>query len=311
MFVRSTVWAAGALVLALVFTAAAPAARGGRDRHPPTTPTNLRITATGPTSISLAWNASTDNSSNWWYCVQRNGSGCVRVDPPNTTHTRNNLMPNTTHSFSVYAIDAAGNRSGNSNTVTYTTPPDTTPPSPTPVLSASSVFPWRATVTWTAATDNSSQVWYTLLRDGEVVFEDAIGLNYWPSLDLTSESSYVFTVRARDAHGNSVESAPLTVTTPAVDDTVPPSAPTNLALDFRTNQEEIWFSFTQSTDNVDPQSELLYEVFLNGVRRDWAAGGWSIVYCNPVGEPNTLTLRAVDTDGNRSDFSDPIVGPCS
>jgi hypothetical protein len=34
-------------------------------------------------------------------------------------------------------------------------------------------------------------------------------------------------VRARDAYGNSVESAPLSVTTPA-----------NLTLDFLTNQEE-------------------------------------------------------------------------
>ena len=311
MFFRSTVWAAGALTLAPVFTAAAPAARGGRDRQPPTTPSNLRITASGPTSVSLAWDASTDNQSNWWYCVQRNGSGCVRVDPPNTTHTRNNLMPNTTHSFSVYAIDAAGNRSGDSNVVTYTTPPDTTPPSPTPVLSAAPVYPVRTTVRWTAATDDTSQVWYTLLRDGQIVFQDAIGLQFWPSLDLTPETTYVFTVRARDAYGNSVESAPLSVTTPPVDDTVPPSTPTNLTLDFRTNQEEIWFSWTQSTDNVDPQSEILYEVYLNGVRRDWAAGGWTIVYCNPAGEPNTVTLRAVDTDGNRSDFSDPIVGPCS
>lgn len=311
MLVRRTVWAALVLALALVFASASPAARGGRDRHPPTTPTNLRITATGPTSISLAWDASTDNSSNWWYCVQRNGSGCVRVDPPNTTHTRTNLLPNTTHSFSIYAIDAAGNRSGNSNVVTYTTPPDTTPPSPTPVLSASSVFPWRATVNWTAATDNSSQVWYTLLRDGEILFQDDIGLLYWPSLDLTPEATYVFTVRARDAYGNSVESAPLSLTTPAVDDTVPPSAPTDLALHFRTNQEEIWLEWTQSTDNVDPQSEILYEVYLNGVRRDWAAGGSTVVYCNPQGVPNTVALRAVDTDGNASGFSNEVIGPCS
>ena len=71
------------------------------------------------------------------------------------------------------------------------------------------------------------------------------------------------------------------------------------------------FSWTQSTDNVDPQSEILYDEYLNGVRRDWDAGGWTIVYCNPAGEPNTVTLRAVDTGSNRSDFSDPIVGPCS
>jgi len=55
-------------------------------------------------------------------------------------------------------------------------------------------------------------------------------------------------VRARDAYGNRVESAPLSVTTPA-----------NLTLDFLTNQEEIWFSWTQSTDNVDSQSKILYD----------------------------------------------------
>lgn len=311
MFGRSIRWAAIALAFGIVLMSASPASGRPRDRTPPTTPTNLRLTVNSAYSVSLAWNASTDNSSNWWYCVQRNGSGCVRVDPPNTTHTRTNLMPNTTHSFSVYAIDASGNRSGNSNVVTYTTPPDATPPSPTPVVSASPIYPWRTTVSWTAATDNTSQVWYTLLKDGQVVFDDGIGVRFWPILELTPSTTYVFTVRARDAHGNSVESAPLAVTTPAVDDTVPPSVPTNLTLHFRTNQEEIWFDWTQSTDNVDPQSEILYEVYLNGVRRDWAAGGSSITYCNPQGEPNTLTLRAVDTDGNRSDFSDPIVGPCS
>ena len=41
-----------------------------------------RITATGPNSISLAWDASSGGSGNWWYCVQREGQGCFRVDPP-------------------------------------------------------------------------------------------------------------------------------------------------------------------------------------------------------------------------------------
>lgn len=33
-----------------------------RDRTPPTTPTDLRVTGTSDYSVSLAWNASSDNS---------------------------------------------------------------------------------------------------------------------------------------------------------------------------------------------------------------------------------------------------------
>src|SRR5215208_4256327 len=130
MSARSTVLAATVLALAFVVVSGAAAKKPvpppppppppPGDASAPSTPTNLRITATGPTSISLAWDASTDNSSNWWYCVQSGSAGCFRVDPPQTTFTHPSLWPGTTYSFSVYAVDAVGNRSGNSNTVTYT-----------------------------------------------------------------------------------------------------------------------------------------------------------------------------------------------
>jgi chitinase len=116
-----------------------------------TTPTNMRITARTPTSISLAWNASSDNSGKFWYCVQQNGSGCYRVNPPQTTLTRPSLAPDRTHTFSVYVVDAAGNRSANSNTVSYATPRDTAPPSPPPSLTLLSVFPTRISVVTTPA----------------------------------------------------------------------------------------------------------------------------------------------------------------
>jgi endoglucanase len=67
--------------------------------------------------------------------------GCIRVDPPRTTLTRTISLPNTTFEFSVYAIDSAGNRSSNSNAVSFTTPPDTTPSSPAPVISVAELFP--------------------------------------------------------------------------------------------------------------------------------------------------------------------------
>ena len=77
MFFRKPLVLVGMLVLAT--TVGAPSAGAVRDRTPPTTPSNLRITSSTDTSVSLAWNASTGtNTGNFWYCVQRNSSGCLR-----------------------------------------------------------------------------------------------------------------------------------------------------------------------------------------------------------------------------------------
>jgi hypothetical protein len=304
MSVRKIPLAAGALVLAAVLVGTA-AARGG-----PSTPTNLRITGSTDTSVSLAWDASR-GSSNFWYCVQRNASGCVRVDPPRTTMTWPNLPPNTTSTFSVYAITSAGHRSENSNSVSYTTPPDTTPPSPTPQLTVPSVRPTWFSVTWTPSTDNVSQVFYTLFVNGAPQFSGAIGVRSWVLLDRTPETTYLVKVRAADAFGNFVESDTVAVTTPAVTDHEAPTAPTNFTLSPESSPPEIWTDWTQSTDNVDPQSDILYDVYFNGVFVEHAAlgGGSTITYCLDPG-PTVVTLRAVDSSGNVSGPSNEIVFDC-
>lgn len=291
-----------------VWAAPQAASAAPKDRVAPTAPSNLVITATTATSVSLAWTASTDNSSNWWYCVQTNGSGCLRVDPPGTTLTRSFLMPDRTHTFSVYAIDFAGNRSANSNTVAYTTPPDTTPPSPAPTLSAS-VYPTRVHVGWTQAKDNTSQVWYTLYADGSVVVADQIGLNSWTFLDLQPSSTHTYRVTARDAYFNAVESNVLAVTTPPKTDDVAPTAPTNLRFNFRSSSNELWLEWDLSTDNRDPQGEIIYYVYQNGVLTDWAGGGFTITYC---AEPTDteVWLTAVDTSGNESEPSNSVFSSC-
>ena len=102
---RSPVWVALALIIGTVVIAAPVGA--GQDRKPPTTSANLRITASTATSVSLAWNASTD-SSQFLYCVQSNGGGSVRVNPPQTTLTRTKLLPDRMHTFSVYASTSPG-----------------------------------------------------------------------------------------------------------------------------------------------------------------------------------------------------------
>jgi chitodextrinase len=309
MSIRKIALAAGTLVLtAAVVVSAASGARGGGGGGP-STPTNLRITGGTDTSVSLAWDAS--RGSNFWYCVQRSASGCVRVDPPRTTMTWPNLPPNTTSTFSVYAVDSRGHRSGNSNSVTYTTPPDTTPPSPAPQLTLTSVRPTRFAVTWTPSTDNVSQVFYTLFVDGAPQFSGAIGVRSWVLLDRTPETTYLVKVRASDASGNFVESNTVAATTPGVTDHEAPTAPTNFTLSSESSPPEIWTDWTQSTDNVDPQSDILYDVYFNGVFVEHGAlgGGSTITYCLDPG-PTVVTLKAVDSSGNVSGPSNEILFDC-
>ena len=132
------------------------------------------------------------------------------LNPPQTTFTLSRLAPSQTHTFSVYAVDAAGNRSGDSNTVSHTTPPDTTAPSPAPQLTASEVHPTRVSVARTpASVDDASQVYYTLFVNGSAYFEGEPGSRTTTILNLASATTYTFRIDASDVYGNTVHSKTL------------------------------------------------------------------------------------------------------
>ena len=59
----------GILVLLASFGSSALSAQSSRDRVPPTAPTNLVVTATTETSVSLAWGPATDNSGRFSYVI--------------------------------------------------------------------------------------------------------------------------------------------------------------------------------------------------------------------------------------------------
>jgi chitodextrinase len=306
MFGRNAVRAT-TLVLGLVFISAAAGALPKATS--PSAPTNLRVTAIGTTSVSVAWDASSNKSSSWWYCVQSSGAGCFRVDPPQTTFTHPALWPGATYTYTVVAIDSNGRRSAPSNAVTFTIPRDTTPPS-APVLSAVSVFPTRITLGWTRSVDNATQVSYTLLVDGTPSNIPSIGSSGATLLYQEPASTHVFQVVARDSFGNAAESNTLAVTTPPANDSTPPSAPTNLRLSSESSPPEAWLDWDGSVDNGDPPSQILYEVYVNDVLASSGIGNVDdIVYCTLTGE-NRIAVRAVDTSGNASAFSNEIVFGC-
>jgi len=310
---RRTIFTALMLAFALVAVSAAPAKKpppppsggGGGSSGP----TNLRITSSSDYSISLAWDAATGGSTSWWYCVVRNGEGCLRVDPPQTTLSLSRLWPGRTTTYTVVTVDVNGHRSAPTNSVTHTTPPDTTPPSPTPVVSLQNAWPTRITVSWTLARDELTQTSHDLYIDGVVHFEAY--LNPWTIFYLDPQSTHTFQVKARDYFGNTVESNVLTVTTPPKTDNVAPSPPTNLRFGPETAPPELWLNWDASTDDTDSQALILYETYVNGVLvpNDGVGGTNTIAYCQDSG-PTTVVLRAVDTSGNRSGPSNELNITC-
>src|SRR5204863_7797851 len=124
----------------------------GGDTQPPSAPGNLHSTGATSSSVSLAWNASTDNVGVVGYDVFNGPTKATSVT--GTSATVSGLAAGTSYTFTVKARDAAGNASAASTAVTVSTTGGGTPgmavapyeyfgwgspPNPTSVMSATGV----------------------------------------------------------------------------------------------------------------------------------------------------------------------------
>ena len=93
------------------------------DTEAPSTPTNLIVTGSTSSTISLSWTASTDNIMVATYDIYLDGT--LKTSSATNSATVTGLNPSTTYTFYIKAKDAAGNISSQSNTVTGTTTENT------------------------------------------------------------------------------------------------------------------------------------------------------------------------------------------
>jgi chitinase len=212
------------------------------------------------------------------------------------------MVPGYTYSFYVYAVDGSGNQSMRSNTVSAALPLDTTPPTP-PVLSATGVSPTQVSLEWLASTDDGPYLFYQVFVDG-IANVDTGTSRTAVVQGLTPETTYVFTVKARDLYQQnwSGPSNAVTVTTGASnpDDTEPPPPPGNLTA-WDQGCGEVWLFWTESFDNQTPQSAIVYEVYVNGALDHTVTGTDMTILYGTIDGDNTFDVVAVDSAGNRSE----------
>src|SRR5437879_967414 len=99
------------------------------DTQAPSIPANLAATVVSSSQIDLSWSPATDNVGVTGYRVYRNGT--LAASPTGTSVSITGLSYGAPHSFTVAAVDAAGNTSALSAPLSATTPASSVTPAPT------------------------------------------------------------------------------------------------------------------------------------------------------------------------------------
>jgi chitinase len=216
------------------------------------------------------------------------------------TWAASSFSPSQTYSFLIHAVDAAGNWSKASNTVSATLLRDTTAPL-APQLTLADRGPTHLSLAWTTQDDDPT-LQYVVTMNGSVIRAQGSEPSMVVAL-LAPESSHTFTVQGKDSGGNwSPVSAPLAATTEASDpnDHTPPTTPPNLWGGAIGNCE-VMLHWGDSSDAVTAAQFLRYDISINGTHIDSTSMGYTdVIEYGIVDGANRFEIVAVDEAGNRS-----------
>ncbi len=171
------------------------------DTAAPTAPTGLAIADLACRTAKLSWKASTDNVGVAYYDIYRDGQALGTVNA-STLSAQITLTPGASWGVYVNARDAAGNVSQASTSLPLKVPQcqaDTQAPS-VPADLRGSVSGTTATLNWAASSDNIGVTGYDLYRNNNVL--GATNTLGYTDTGLAANTTYQYTVAARDAQGN-------------------------------------------------------------------------------------------------------------
>jgi len=286
-----------ATALSVIAGVALPPRATAADTQAPTAPSNVRVLAVSPSTVTIAFTGSTDNVGLRWYSVRAGNRQQATTSPSRTEF--GGLLSNTTYSLTVVAIDRAGNVSAPSRPVTFTTATWSTPTG----LRVTSAAGGTVSLAWNTPADMDPYR-YLIYDSGA---PEAVAKGERVTMQRLAPGPHTFTVKAMHSSQDvSPSSASVTVNVPgAGGDRIPPTAPVNPIVRFDEEEDEEIITWTASSDPTDPQSSLTYDL-LQRWAGDLFAAGYGLTRTEFSGAFVTA-VRAVDPAGNRSPPAFPTV----
>ncbi|MCA0754254.1 fibronectin type III domain-containing protein [Paenibacillus sp. N4] len=189
------------------------------DIEPPAAPANLTASEITDISARLDWDPAVDNIGIDGYEIWKNGVLTDTVPGAASGYTAGGLAPETSYSFTVRALDIAGNASPYSGEAVVTTlvTTDLTPPTAPGNLTVTGQSSTSAALSWQPASDNVGVTGYEIYKNDMLLTTVAGNVHDYSAVGLLPATAYQFVVKARDAVGQVSEpSNPVTVTTDEV-----------------------------------------------------------------------------------------------
>lgn len=277
------------------------------DLEAPTNPKNLKVNDVSSDSVSLSWEAATDNVGVMGYLVYRDNQLIQTVTGADLAYTDNGLTEDTTYTYEVRAVDQAGNVSVASNAVTARTKLASSSPPAVPLnLKVTSVTTDSVSLSWESATDSIDVIGYIIYRDNQLI-QGVIGAEEvaYTDIGLMEDTMYTYQVRAVDQAGNISEmSNTVTARTKPTEEILPPAAPLNLRIDDVTTNS-VSLSWEAAIDDVGVTG---YHVYRDDQLIQTLSGTELSYIDTGLMEATTYTykIRAVDQAGNLSEASSAV-----
>ncbi|HDR4482917.1 TPA: lytic polysaccharide monooxygenase [Bacillus cereus] len=193
------------------------------DTEAPTQPSGVQVVKATSNSVELSWKPAIDNVGVKEYQVLRNGQLINTV--VGTSVVDKKLSPNTEYTYTVKAVDAAGNISRESEALVVKTTvekPDTEAPTQPKGLHSMGTTTNSIDLMWSPSEDNIDVNHYNVYREVGGVMKEIGTANTTSFMDkdLQANTIYKYVVSAVDIAGNeSMKSDALTIATKGQENT--------------------------------------------------------------------------------------------
>jgi len=267
------------------------------DTTPPSIPGSLSA-AMASSSITLSWNASTDNLGVMGYYIYKDSARIITTSTiTSTSYSESGFAPGDLHTYSVAAYDASGNTSDRSASITVLF--DGMPPTAPLITSINAVSQSEIDISWRASTDNIGVAGYYVYRGGTLIGTVSSTVLQYADTGLNPQTQYSYTVAAYDAVQNISGQNNPTFAGTLPQDSSPPSAP-GIISPFSVSSSSLSLSWQSSIDNVGVSK---YYIYRNGSQ---IAVSTSTLYSDNGLTPSTpykYDITAYDAAGNVSPSS--------